>query len=266
MTCKLECAEDWETAILDAGPETVAAVIAEPVVGAAGGMLMPKDGYSQRLREICDKHGVLLILDDVITGIGRNGEWFAAQWSDVVPDILMIGKGLSAGYAPMAGVVLREPLVETMRNGSGQAPFGHTFSGNPLSAATCLAVLDYMMAHDVLENVRQRGRQLGDELWVLQQRFRHMADVRGRGLLWGFEFVQDPSTGSPPDERLGISAKVTQLCRVEGLIIYPAGVAPLKNALLLSPPLTISADEVETLLAMLDRALVKAEAIFDCEL
>lgn len=136
QSCQLECAEAWEAAITAEGAENIAAIIAEPIVGSAGGALMPREGYFRRLREICDKYDVLLILDEVITGMGRTGEWFAAQRNDVVPDILMIGKGLSAGYTPMAAVLLRESLVESMRQGSGQAPFGHTFSGNPLSAAT----------------------------------------------------------------------------------------------------------------------------------
>jgi adenosylmethionine-8-amino-7-oxononanoate aminotransferase len=262
-TCDLDCAEAWEQAILAEGPENVAAVIAEPVVGAAGGVLMPKEGYFRRLREICDKYDVLLILDEVITGMGRTGDWFASHWNDVVPDILMIGKGLSAGYTPMAAVLLREPLVASMRAGTGTAPFGHTFSGNPLSAATCLAVLDYMQDHDVIANARARGEQLGNGLRALAQRFGFMADVRGRGMLWGFEFVTGADRYDPPAPSKALASKFGDLCFAEGLIVYPSGVAPLNNAVLLSPPLTITADEVTELLARLERGLEQIAPQFE---
>ena len=220
---------------------------------------MPQDGYFRRLREICDDHEVLMILDEVITGMGRTGDWFASEWNDVIPDVLMIGKGLSGGYSPTAAVLLREPLVESMRQGSGNAPFGHTFSGNPLSAATCLAVLDYMEKHNVLDNVRARGEQLRLGLHVLNQRFGHMADIRGRGLLWGFEFVIDRVSREAPNPKMAIAAKFGDLCFREGLIVYPSGVPPLNNAVLLSPPLTISSEEVKMLLERLERGLVELE-------
>jgi adenosylmethionine-8-amino-7-oxononanoate aminotransferase len=223
---------------------------------------MPKEGYFSRLREICDKYDVLLILDEVITGMGRTGDWFAAQWNDVVPDILVIGKGLSAGYTPMAAVLLREPLVDSMRAGSGTAPFGHTFSGNPLSAATCLAVLDYMEDHKVMANVTARGEQLGRGLRSLAQRFGFIADVRGRGLLWGFEFVIGPDHQDAPAPSMGVAARFGELCFAEGLIVYPSGVAPLNNAVLLSPPLTIAEDEVNELLLRLERGLEEIAPVF----
>jgi adenosylmethionine-8-amino-7-oxononanoate aminotransferase len=258
-----QCADAWEAAILEAGPETVAAVIAEPIVGAAGGALMPPDGYFRRMREICDKYNVLLILDEVITGMGRTGDWFASEWVGVVPDMLLVGKGLSAGYTPMAAVLMTERLVDSIRQGSGQAPFGHTFSGNPLSAAACLAVIDYMQANNVLDNVRERGLELSAGLHALVQRYKHMVDVRGRGLLWGFEFVLDRDTLEAPDTSRNVAAKFTELCRDFGLIVYPAGVAPLNNSILLTPPLTITAQEVQELLKRLDSGLVEIEKILD---
>ena len=138
------------------------------------------------------------MLDEVITGVGRTGEWFASSAENVVPDVLVLGKGISGGYFPMAAVLLREHMVQTMRSGSGTAPFGHTFSGNPLGTATCLAVLDVFERDDLLGNARVRGTQLGSGLLELADRHRHIADVRGRGLLWGFEFVTDQTTQSPP--------------------------------------------------------------------
>ncbi|QOT16803.1 aspartate aminotransferase family protein [Paenarthrobacter sp. YJN-5] len=251
----LRAARAFEEAIRNEDPGTVAAVIVEPIVGAAGGVLTPPAGYFSQLREICDRLNVLLIIDEVITGIGRTGDWFASSYENVVPDILLMGKGLSAGYSPVAGVLLRSHIVEALREGSGVAPFGHTFSGNPLGAATCLAVLDFMERRNVLANVRQRGKQLEEGLLSLATRYRCLADVRGRGLLWGFEFVMDQESKQAPDPTLGAANTFVQECLVQGLIVYPAGIAPLNNAVILSPPLVINEEETQVLLAKLEKAL-----------
>jgi adenosylmethionine-8-amino-7-oxononanoate aminotransferase len=248
-------AAELEASILGEDPATVAAIILEPIVGAAGGVLVPPAGYLARVREACDRLGVLLILDEVITGMGRTGEWFACTGEGVVPDLLVLGKGLSGGYAPMAGVLLREHLVDTMRRGSGIAPFGHTFSGNPLGAATCLAVIDHIEDNDLLVNTRERGHQLEAGLRRLAERFPQIADVRGRGLLWGFELVVDRHTREAPTPEHNASSVLVEECFGRGLVVYPAGVAPLNNAAIISPPLSISADEVELLLAILGDAL-----------
>ena len=255
----LRAAQAFERAIQDEDPNTVAAVIVEPIVGAAGGVLVPPGGYFSRLREICDRLDVLLIIDEVITGMGRTGDWFASSHEGVVPDLLLIGKGMSAGYSPVAAVLLREHLVESLRDGSGIAPFGHTFSGNPLGAATCLAVLDLMERKDVLANVRQRGDQLERGLRSLSGQFSFMADVRGRGLLWGFEFIMDPETKRAPDAACGAATVFMDECLAQGLIVYPAGIAPLNNATILSPPLIITEDETRLLLTKLENALQAME-------
>ncbi len=253
-------ARAFEAAILAEDVDTVAAVIAEPIVGAAGGVLVPPPGYFTRLREICDRVGVLLIMDEVITGLGRTGAWFASAQEGIVPDMILTGKGVSAGYTPMAAVLLREAVVEVMREGSGVAPFGHTFSGNPLSAATCLAVVDYIERHDLISNARGRGEELRRGLEALSQRYSSMVDVRGRGLMWGFEFVLDRASRAPPPAELNATAAFVQDCVDQGLIVYPAGVAPLNNAALIAPPLVITAAEVEELLRRLDRALAVMDA------
>jgi adenosylmethionine-8-amino-7-oxononanoate aminotransferase len=248
-------AAEVEAAIVAENPDTVAALVVEPIVGAAGGALVPPAGYLARLRELCDRLQILLIADEVITGVGRTGDWFASCTENIVPDILVLGKGISGGYFPVAAVLLRSHMVQALREGSGVAPFGHTFSGNPLGAATCLTVLDILERDKALKNVRARGQQLEDGLRALAQRHRHMADVRGRGLLWGFEFVIDPVTKAPPSAHRDTSTVFTEECLKQGLIVYPAGIAPLNNAVILSPPLTITHDEVTLLLRKLDDAL-----------
>jgi adenosylmethionine-8-amino-7-oxononanoate aminotransferase len=264
-SCHRECATAWEAAIIAEGPDTVAAVIAEPIVGAAGGVIMPPPGYFRILREICDKHAVLLIMDEVITGLGRTGAWFASDQEGVVPDLILTGKGTSAGYTPMAAVILREPIVDAMRVGGGTAPFGHTFSGNPLSAAVCLAVLDYIERQNLLENARDRSVDMEQGLIALSQRYRHIVDVRGRGLLWGFEFVLDRATRLAPDASRNTSGRFAQYCLAEGLIVYPAGVPPLNNAVILAPPLVISSEETEELFRRLDHALNRMERWLELE-
>lgn len=248
-------AADFQRAIEEAAPDTVAAVIVEPIVGAAGGVLVPPAGYLALLRQVCDRMDVLLIMDEVITGMGRTGDWFMSGAEGVVPDILVTAKGMSAGYAPMAAALLRAPVVEVLGRGDGVAPFGHTFSGNPLGAATCLAVLDYMDKVDVLTNVRARGRQLESGLRDLAARYPFVVDVRGRGLLWGFELVADAENLTPPGPEHHAAGVFVEECFERGLIVYPGGIAPLNNAALLSPPLTISGEEVDLMLTTLASAL-----------
>ena len=252
-------ADDWEKAILHAGPDHVAAVIVEPIVGAAGGALVAPPGYFRRLREICDRHDVLLIMDEVITGMGRTGVWFASEQEGIVPDMIITAKGLSAGYAPMGAVLMRTHLIDAMRKGSGYAPFGHTFSGNPLSSAVCMAVLDYLEKHHVLDNVRARGEQLEQGLKALSSRYPHMVDVRGRGLLWGFEFVLDRQTRTPPPAAFNATGVFSDICQSEGLIVYPAGIKPYNNAALVAPPLVISDQEIQELLRRLDVSLTQMQ-------
>ncbi len=262
-SCARECASAWEDAIAQAGKDSVAAVIVEVIVGSAGGVLMPPSGYLATLREICDRHGVLLIVDEVITGLGRTGAWFACADEGIVPDLVLIGKGTSAGYTPMAGVLVRDHVVKTLRTGSGASPIGHTFSANPLSAAACLAVLDYIEQHDLLQNARDRGRELGQGLQRLAAGHRHVADIRGRGLLYGFEFVLDRASRAVPPTTLNVNAAFVQACLREGLVVYPAGIAPLNNAVIICPPLVITAAEIQELLRRLERALGSMGPLMD---
>ncbi|OZI66950.1 aminotransferase family protein [Bordetella genomosp. 11] len=245
----------WDRVIREYGADKVAAVIVEPVVGAAGGALTPEVGYMRTLREICDRHEVLLISDEVITGMGRTGTWFGCDHDGIAPDMIATGKGMTSGYTPMGAVLFHQRIVETFAATGKTVPFGHTFSANPLSAATCLAVVDYMRRNDVLSNVAARATQMEAGLRRLADRFPWIADIRGRGLLWGFEFVTDPVTGTPPDPSRNANARFTAHCFDAGLIVYTAGIPPLNNATLLAPPLVISKTEMEDLLARLERGL-----------
>ena len=258
-SCALECATGWENVIALHGPENIAAVIVEPIVGAAAGAVPSPPGYLKILREICDRHEILLIADEVITGFGRTGDWFAFEAEGIIPDMVLTGKGTSAGYTPMAAVIMTDFIVDAIRDGSTVAPFGHTFSGNPLGAAACIAVLDYVERNQLLANARHAGEQLRIGLESLAQRYSFMADVRGRGLLLGFEMVADRHTRQSLQVPGGAAAMLVGLCEDEGLILYPAGTGELNNAVIVAPPLTIAENEVEDLLDRLNRALAALE-------
>ncbi|MGI4879993.1 MAG: aspartate aminotransferase family protein [Janthinobacterium lividum] len=245
----------WERIIQEQDADTVAAVIVEPIVGAAGGALTPPIGYLSALREICDRHDVLLIVDEVVTGLGRTGRWFACEYDRIVPDMIACGKGMTSGYTPMGGVLFRDRIVEASRQGSRTPPFGHTFSNNPLSAATSLAVLRYMRRTNILDNVALRGAQLEAGLRALATQYPWMADVRGRGLLWGFEFITNARTRAAPDPALCVNTRFVAHCFSAGLNVYPAGIAPYNNAALISPPLNIAEGEIEELLRRLEVGL-----------
>jgi len=245
----------WDRIIDQYGADKVAAIIVEPVVGAAGGALTPPIGYLRILRQICDRHDVLLIADEVITGMGRTGTWFACDHDGISPDMIATGKGMTSGYTPMGAVLFHERIISLFEATGKTVPFGHTFSANPLSAATCLAVVNYMRDKGVLENVVLRSKQLEAGLRGLARRFPWMADIRGRGLLWGFEFVTDPKTRTPPDAALNANLRFTEHCFRAGLIVYTAGIAPLNNATLLAPPLVITEEEMDDLLARLEMGM-----------
>lgn len=245
----------WDRILREYGADKVAAIIVEPVVGAAGGALTPPIGYLRTLREICDRHDVLLIADEVITGMGRTGKWFACDHDRVSPDMIATGKGMTSGYTPMGAVLLHERIIGAFAATGKTVPFGHTFSANPLSAAVCLAVVNYMRDENILENVTARGQQLEAGLRRLAQRYSWMADIRGRGLLWGFEFVTDPQSRTPPDAALNANALFAAHCFQAGLIVYTAGIAPLNNATLLAPPLSITEQEMDELLARLETGM-----------
>lgn len=252
----------WSHVIEAIGADKVAALIIEPIVGAAGGALTPPPGYMRMLREVCDAHRILLIADEVITGMGRTGRWFACDHDGVTPDVITVAKGLTSGYTPLGAVLYRDTVVQAMHTGSRSAPFGHTFSGNPLSAATALAVVRYLSSHDVLDNVSARSGQLREGLVQLQARHpRLMGHVRGQGLLLGFDLF-DPVNGGAPASSLSANVAFADACQAEGLIVYPAGIAPANNAAIVSPPLTIGEADAVVLLQRLEAGLKRFARLF----
>ncbi|WP_424933481.1 aspartate aminotransferase family protein [Amaricoccus macauensis] len=256
-------ADELEAEILRLGPETVMAFIAEPVVGATLGAVPAVPGYFKRVREICDRHGVLLILDEVMCGMGRTGHLFACEADGVAPNILCIAKGLGAGYQPIGAMLCSAQIYETIAQGSGFFQHGHTYVGHPVAAAAGLAVVQEMLERDLVPQVQARGAYLEQ---ALQERFAqhaHVGDIRGRGLFRGLEFVADRSEKRPFNPKLGLAGKLKKAALAEGLICYPmpgTRDGRLGDHVLLAPPFIATEAELDGMVDRLSRAVERTFA------
>ncbi len=240
-------AGELEEKLVEVGPENVIAFVAEPVVGATAGALAPVPGYFRRIREICDQYGILLMLDEVMCGMGRTGTLFACEQDGVHGDLIAIAKGLAAGYQPIGALMVSRPIYEAVRDGSGFFQHGHTFMGHPTACAAAVATLDYIERNDLLGNVRARGDEL---MAALNRRFEshpHVGDVRGRGLFVGVELVADRETKEPFDPSIPLHARVKSEAMTNGLMCYPmSGTIDGQRGhhVLLAPPYIIDSDHV----------------------
>jgi adenosylmethionine-8-amino-7-oxononanoate aminotransferase len=259
--CNLKCADALERAIKWEGPENVAAFIAEPVVGATLGSAPAPAGYFQAIREICDRYGVLWIDDEVMTGFGRTGEWFANEhWDGVVPDIITAAKGVSGGYTPLAVVIAQPAVVEPLIENDVNFVAGHTYVGNPLSSAIGLAVLEYIRRHGLLANCREQGAYLLSRLPELL-RYPIVGDVRGLGLMTGLELVRDRATKEPFPLEARAAGVLTDECREAGLAVYPGqGTADglIGDHVMLTPPLTVTREQIDEIMVALHTAVPRA--------
>ncbi|MGA9436288.1 MAG: aspartate aminotransferase family protein, partial [Roseobacter sp.] len=217
----LRAAQALEDEILRCGPETVMAFMAEPVVGATSGALAPAPGYFKRIREICDKYGVLLILDEVMCGMGRTGSLFACEQDGVSPDIACIAKGLGAGYQPIGAMLCTAEIYDTIANGSGFFQHGHTYVGHPTAAAGGLAVVTAMLERNLIPRVQTQGEVLQAKLTERFRQHPNVGDIRGRGLFRGMELVSDRETKAPFDPARGVAGKIKKAAFEAGLICYP---------------------------------------------
>ena len=238
----LRAADALEAEILRLGPETVMAFMAEPVVGATMGAVPPAPGYFRRIREICDRHGVLLILDEVMCGMGRTGSLFACEQDGVTADILCIAKGLGAGYQPIGAMLASGAIYDAVAEGSGFFQHGHTYIGHPVATAAGLAVVRAILERGLVERVRTQGATLSAALHDRFGQHPHVGDIRGRGLFMGLELVEDRETKAPLDPARGTAAKIKKAAFEAGLICYPmAGTIDGKRGdhILLAPPFII---------------------------
>jgi adenosylmethionine-8-amino-7-oxononanoate aminotransferase len=251
------CADELEEAIKRTGADQVSAFIAETVVGASLGAVAPAPGYFQRIREICDRHGVLLILDEVMAGCGRTGTWYAFEQDGVVPDLVTLAKGLGGGYQPLAAVLARSEIHSALE-AYGAFTHGHTYVGHATACAAGLAVMDTVLDDGLLERIGPSGDHLRA---LLRERFTdhpNVGDVRGRGLFIGLELVRDRDTRAPLEAKLGLPPKLRKAAMAHGLICYPGGsTADGKDGVhvLLAPPYIISEPEMEMLVHRLGLAM-----------
>ncbi len=256
-SCHLECADDLERTILYEGPASVSAFIAEPVVGATAGALVPKDGYFQRIREICDTYDVLLIVDEVMTGIGRTGKYFSVDHWYVVPDMIVCAKGLASGYTPIYCIITKDAIRQAIMNGNGAFVHGHTYSQNPLSCSIALAVLDYIEKYDLVQRSAVMGKYFVNKL---QDLYKHpmVGDVRGLGLFAGVELVKNKETKEPFDPKQRVNVLIGNRAFEKGLICYPGnGGADGVHGdhILLAPPFIITEEEADMIVTILDESI-----------
>jgi adenosylmethionine-8-amino-7-oxononanoate aminotransferase len=249
-------ADMLEAQILREGPETVLAFIVEPIGGASTGALMPPAGYMARIRKICDRYGVLLIHDEVISGGGRTGRWFSGDHWGVVPDMITISKGFGSGYMPLGALIARDDIVEAVLD-RGSYPHGFTYAGNPLACAAGLAVIDEIERQGMMANALTMGDLLRRRLEALMQRYEIIGDVRGMGLLQAFELVSDREARAPLPKHLDAYDQLVEAAYDEGLIIYArrSRGGHEGDHFIVAPPMIVTEAQVDEIMEKLTRAL-----------
>jgi adenosylmethionine-8-amino-7-oxononanoate aminotransferase len=256
-------AAELEAEIERLGPETVMAFMAEPVVGATAGAVPAVPGYFGRIREICDRYGILLILDEVMCGMGRTGHLFACEHDGVRPDILCIAKGLGAGYQPIGAMLCSKAIYDAIAAGSGFFQHGHTYIGHPVATAAGLAVVGAILDRGLVARVREMGEVLDGRLKDVFGQHAHVGDIRGRGLFRGLELVEDRASKAPFETSRRLAAKVKAAAFEAGLVCYPmSGTIDGRRGdhVLLAPPFIISEAEIDELVDKLSRGIERALA------
>lgn len=259
--CNVDCADDLDRLLVRDGDEDVAAFIFEPVAGATLGAAVPPEGYVERIAEICRRHKILLIADEIMSGMGRTGKPFAVQHWGVSPDMILVGKGIASGYAPLGAVIVAGNVAEAIARGSGTFLHGFTYNSHPVAAAAGNAVLDYIEREKLFDRVASAEKDMASALEPLK-RFSVVGDLRGIGLLWGIEFVRDAKTREtfPPDAR--IAGRVAEDALESGIMTYPIqGCADGHRGdhILLAPPFTITAGMIQMLASALEHSIAEFE-------
>jgi adenosylmethionine-8-amino-7-oxononanoate aminotransferase len=254
-------AEAVEDKLLELGPETVIAFVAETVVGATSGAVPPVGDYFRRVRAICDRYGVLLILDEVMCGMGRTGTLHACAQEGVTPDLMTIAKGLGGGYQPIGAVLMTRRIFDAFANGSGAFQHGHTYMGHPMAAAAALAVQDVIRRDNLLANVVAMGDLLDRRLVERFGQNPRVGDIRGRGLFRALEFVADRATKAPFDPALKLHARIKREAMARGLMVYPMGGTidgVHGDHVLLAPPFIVGEKHIQTIVERLGDAVEAA--------
>jgi adenosylmethionine-8-amino-7-oxononanoate aminotransferase len=251
-------AQSLEDRILELGPETVIAFVAETVVGATAGAVPPVADYFKRIRAICDKYGVLLILDEVMSGMGRCGTLHACEQEGISPDLMTVAKGLGGGYQPIGAVLLSRNVYDAFAEGSGVFQHGHTYLNHPVACAAALAVQTVIKRDNLLENVRRQGENLARRLKERFGNHPYVGDIRGRGLFQAIEFVTDRGTKAPFDPQAKLYARVKKEAMARGLLVYPSG-GTIDGArgdhALIAPPFIVEAAQIDAIVERLGDAV-----------
>jgi len=251
-------ADELEAKILELGAGSVIAFVAETVVGATLGAVPPAPGYFRRIREICERHGVLLILDEVMCGMGRTGTLHACEQEGIAPDLMAVAKGLGGGYMPIGALLVSERIYDAFYKGSGAFQHGHTYIGHPLACAAALAVQRVIQRERLLDNVRARGAQLVQALRARFGSHPHVGDIRGRGLFMGLELVAERSSNAPFDPARRVHARVKSEAFARGLCVYPMGGTVDGRAgdhVLIAPPFISDAAAIDAIVERLGDAV-----------
>lgn len=252
--CELQCADALEALILREGPETVAAFVAEPIGGSTAGALDPPDGYWPRIAEICRRHGVLLVADEVMTGFGRTGRRFGVEHFDVVPDLMVGGKGLAGGYAPISAVFAKEEVVASIAAAGDDVMF-YTYGAHPAACAAAEVVLDIVEREKLIARAAQMGALLRERLAKKLEKHPHVAEIRGRGLLQAIELVQDRESLAPFPAEARVTARIVATGIQNGVFFYPGGCDPARDVICLGPPFVIEPAEIDFLVDVLERSI-----------
>jgi adenosylmethionine-8-amino-7-oxononanoate aminotransferase len=251
-------ARELEQAIEKAGADRVIAFVAETVVGATLGAVPAVPGYFKRVRETCDRHGVLLIVDEVMCGMGRTGTLHAVEQEGIAPDLMTIAKGLGGGYQPVGAVLASNKVVDAIKRGSGLFQHGHTYIGHPVGAAAALAVQRVIARDGLIAKVKADGEYFGQQLHRALDGHRNVGDIRGRGLFYGVELVEDRATKAPFDPALKLHAKVKTEAMQRGLMCYPMGGTLDGNRgdhVLLAPPFIATRAELDEIVTRIAAAI-----------
>jgi adenosylmethionine-8-amino-7-oxononanoate aminotransferase len=257
--CEIECAKVLERVIQMEGPETISGVILEPIIGATIGAVVPPDEYLLLIQEICKRYGILFMNDEVMSGMGRTGKWFAVNHWNVTPDVMILGKGMSGGYFPLSAMITRNDIVDRLKEKTGGFVHGHTFSHHPVACAVGLAVLRFIKENHLVERSEQRGVYLLKRLEELKA-FPIVGDVRGKGLMTAIEFVKDQKTKQPFQRSERVTEKVIDLAFKNGLVLYPGtGFVDGVNGdmVMLGPPFVIEEIQIDEIMDILKKTFAK---------
>jgi len=258
--------KELEVEFLRIGPENVVAFVAEPVVGATSGCVASPKGYFPAVRKLCDKYGILLMLDEIMCGLGRTGTYFAFEQDDVIPDIVTVGKGLGGGYAPIAAVLIHKKIVDVLRQGSSAFNHGHTYQAHPVSCATALAVQQTVQREKLVERCAAMGKILETLLRKAFVGCEYVGDIRGRGLFWGIEFVRDKASKTSFGSATKFGLRVQQAAFDLGVAVYPGrGTVDgfRGDHVLIAPPYTVTAEQLTHIVQVLKQAYDLQKEYFD---